>query len=100
MGDEDSRDDFFENFDEPDWLSNTPYGYHQTPPDHSDIETWVIEKSIEAHQGSDKESINAKRELYLLKCKLDRVYDSLPKHPKHEREWDKQEVHRILKGGK
>lgn len=101
MGDDDNTDDFLEHYDEPDWLSDHPYGYHQTSPNHSDVETWVIEKSIDAHNDQDESRrIEAKRELYLIKCKLDRVYESLPDHPEQEREWDKQEVHRILKEGK
>lgn len=101
MGDEDN--DIFD-IAEDDWLTSDTYtnpnyewfGSHS--PSYSDVETWLIEKSIEANkEDHEARRIEAKRELYLMKCKLDRIYDSLPKHPKQELEWDKEEVVRILK---
>lgn len=80
------------------WMGSSSWAHS---PSYSDVETWLIEKSIEANKDQDPDrKINAKRELYLLKCKLERIYDSLPKHPEQERDWDKQEVARILKEGK
>lgn len=80
------------------WMGNSSWTHS---PNYSDVETWLIEKSIEANKDQDpNRKINAKRELYLLKCKLERIYDALPKHPEQERDWDKQEVARILKEGK
>jgi len=97
MGDEDNND-VFQNFDEDEWLTD---GYSTTSPNYSDVETWIIEQAIEAQKApTEGDRIEAKRQLYLLKCKLDRVYDTLPEHPKQERDWDKQEVHRVLKEGK
>ena len=95
MGDEDKDLEIVE-----DWMDDDDWWPSQSP-NYSDVETWIIEKSVEANTDDHISArINAKRELYLLKCKLDRVYNSLPRHPKQEREWDKQEVHRILKEGK
>lgn len=92
MGDEDNEEiaDWMDEYD--------THWSHSQSPTYSDVETWIIEKSVEAKtDGRISDRINAKRELYLLKCKLDRIYESLPKHPKQELEWDKQEVVRILK---
>jgi hypothetical protein len=76
-----------------DWLGDQPISY-------SDIESWLLEKSIEATSSNHSErNIDAKRELYLLKCKVDRIYDSMPTDVEQERTWDKEEVHRLLKGG-
>ena len=76
-----------------DWLGDQPISY-------SDIESWLLEKSIEATSSKHSErNIDAKRELYLLKCKVDRIYDSMPADVEQERTWDKEEVHRLLKGG-
>ena len=110
MGNED-KDDIFDLAEEENWLDPDTYSTNNyewmgssswtASPTYSDVETWLIEKSIEANKDQDpKRKINAKRELYLLKCKLERIYDSLPKHPEQERDWDKQEVARILKEGK
>ena len=106
MGNEDDNE-IYDLADAEDWLNSDTFTtpnyewFGSGPTNYSDIETWLLEKSIEAT--SDKHlarRTQAKRELYLLKCKIERIYDSIPKDSVQERDWDKEEVHRILKEGK
>lgn len=109
MGNED-KDDIFDLAEEQEWLNSDTYSTNYewmgssawtSNPTYSDVETWLLEKSIEATSDNHLERrTQAKRELYLLKCKIERIYDSLPKDSALERDWDKEEVHRILKDGK
>jgi len=98
MGNDDDNTEWEEYLD-PSWSEQLTFGAdYETSPSYSDVETWLIETGIIARSDKDEgRQIDAKRQLYLLKCKLDRVYDTLPKYPKQELDWDKQEVVRILK---
>jgi hypothetical protein len=107
MGDDDTNDifDIAGSASEDNWLSQEYSTEHydwlgDRPISYSDIESWLLEKSIEATSSKHSDSnSSAKRELYLLKCKVDRIYESIPTDAKQERIWDKEEVHRILKKG-
>lgn len=108
MGNDD-KDSIFDTAEDKyeDWLNSEThtipeYEWFGTgPTSYSDIETWLLEKSIEATSDKHLERrTQAKRELYLLKCKIERIYDSIPKDSVQERDWDKEEVHRILKDNK
>lgn len=109
MGDEDKDLDIVDYDEEiEEWLNgdySSSYEFGSFTTDgkyvsHSDMETWLIEKSIEAKSQYPNQRTQARRELYLLKCKIERIYNALPVEPTLERDWDKEEVHRILKDGK
>ena len=78
---------------------NDDYDYAISKPTTiEDVEDWLDEQSIIANSlTSQYQAVEAKRELYILKSKINSLYSKLPSYPAVELEWDKEEVIRILK---
>ena len=62
-----------------------------------DVDQWLMATAMDARLGDDLDiAVEARRTLYKIKAKLDRMYDALPSFPEAEKQWSKQQLAETL----